>query len=170
MEIQVLGRGEGPRLRAIRLRALRDSPEAYSSTFDETAMRPPEAWVRQISELATFVAVEAGRDIGLVRGGRDDELNDGAWLLSMWVAPEHRGKGVGEALIDAVVAWARSEGYTQLLLEVGDDNEPAIALYERKGFEPNGKTGSLPPPRQHVREHQRFLELRQTRRPRRGGL
>jgi len=98
-----------------------------------------------------------GEDVGLVRGACDDLQPDAAWLISMWVSPEVRGQGVGEALIDAVVEWARVSGARRVLLAVGDHNQSAIALYARKGFEPNGTIGSLPTPRSHIREHQREL-------------
>ncbi len=77
----------------------------------------------------------------------------------MWVAPEARATGAGAALIDAVVEWARSKGFVKLLLDVGDDNEPAIALYARKGFESSGEVSTLRHPREHIREHQRVLRL-----------
>ena len=77
----------------------------------------------------------------------------------MWVAAEARGQGVGNALVDVVIEYARLSGATRLLLDVADDNRQAIALYTRKGFVPNGKTGSLPAPRHHIREHQRELRL-----------
>ena len=94
-----------------------------------------------------------------MRGAPDEARTDAAWLISMWVAPEVRGRGVGEALIAAVVEWARASGARRLLLDVGDHNRPAIALYARMGFEPNGRTGALPAPRSHIREHQRELRL-----------
>ena len=150
---------EGLRLRTIRLRALAEAPDAFGSTHDEAAARPLDSWAAQLRKIATFVAVVDGEDVGLVRGARDDSQADAAWLISMWVAPEVRGRGVGEALIDAVVEWARASGARRLLLDVGDHNQPAIALYARMGFEPNGTTGCLPAPRDHIREHQRELRL-----------
>ncbi len=150
---------EGLRLRTIRLRSLADAPDAFGSTYGEAAARPPDTWAAQLREIPTFVAVVDGEDAGIVRGARDDSRPDTAWLISMWVAPEVRGQGVGEALIDAVVEWARAGGARRLLLDVGDHNRPAIALYARMGFEPNGTTGSLPAPRGHIREHQRELML-----------
>ena len=61
-----------------------------------------------------------------------------AALYSMWVAPTMRGQGLGEALIEAVKAWAVQAGYPALGLGVTTTNAPAIALYERAGFRDNG--------------------------------
>jgi len=159
MDIQRLSVDEGLRLRHLRLRALADAPDAFGSTYGETAARPMESWAQQLQEIATFVAVEDGADVGLVRCAHDAHHRDTAWLISMWVAPDTRGKGVGNALVDAVIECARTSGATRLLLDVADDNRQALALYARKGFVPNGVTGSLPAPRDHIREHQRELRL-----------
>ena len=159
MTVVRLGAGEGPRLRAIRLRSLQEAPEAFASTHAETASRPASRWDQQVRDLATFVAVLDGADVGIVRGGPDADLPKTSWLLSMWVAPEARGKGVGDALVRSLVAWAREQGERALLLEVGDENLPAIRLYARHGFVPTGKRTTLPAPREHVHEHERALFL-----------
>jgi GNAT superfamily N-acetyltransferase len=150
---------EGPRLRTIRLRALLDAPDAFGSTLEETAARQAGSWSQQLLDLPTFVAVKDGLDVGVVRCVRDKARTETAWLISMWVAADVRREGVGGALVDAVVEWARSSGVTRLLLDVADDNAPAIALYARKGFHPNGEVSTFPPPREHIREHQRELRL-----------
>jgi GNAT superfamily N-acetyltransferase len=159
MEIQRLSIDEARRLRHIRLRALADTPDAFGSTYAEVAAHPLAEWSKQLQEIATFVAVHDGKDLGLVRCASDEHHHDTAWLISMWVTPEARGQGVGNALIDAVIECARSSGASRLLLDVGDHNQQAMALYARKGFQPNGQTGSLPAPRNHIREHQRELRL-----------
>jgi GNAT superfamily N-acetyltransferase len=158
-EIVRLGPEDWERLRRVRLRALRDAPLAFGSTLDETAARPREVWVSQLRELPTWVAATSHADVGLVRGGRDHDAPTRAWLLSMWVAPEARGRGVGDALVRSVVGWARDAGFVELRLEVGDLNAPAIQLYARHGFVPTGATSALPPPREHVTEHERVLPL-----------
>jgi ribosomal protein S18 acetylase RimI-like enzyme len=159
IEIQRLSTDEALRLRYIRLRALADAPDAFGSTYAEVSTYPLEIWQQQLREIATFVAIYDGKDVGLVRCASDEQYHDTAWLISMWVAPEARGQGVGNALIDAVIESARSSGASRLLLDVGDHNQQAIALYVRKGFQPNGKTGSFPAPRNNIREHQRELRL-----------
>ena len=66
---------------------------------------------------------------------------------------------MGDRLVDAVIDWARAGGYARVVLEVGDANVPAMRLYERKGFEPTGRTGTLPELRTNLREHERALVL-----------
>jgi GNAT superfamily N-acetyltransferase len=149
---------DADRLRAIRLRSLRDAPEAFSATFAESAARSTEAWQRQLRELATFIAVADGQDVGVVRGGPHDRFPDAAHLLSLWVAPEARRQGIGLALVDAVIEWARSEGRRRLFIDVFAQNEPAIAVYRRARFVPN-EVGAPPGSSRNDREIQLVLAL-----------
>jgi ribosomal-protein-alanine N-acetyltransferase len=55
------------------------------------------------------------------------------------VAPRSQGRGLGRELLDRLVAEAVRRGCTRLFLEVRVDNGPALALYERAGFEPQGR-------------------------------
>lgn len=149
------------RVREIRLRALRTDPLAFGSTHEREFPQPESWWRGRLGdpEVATFVMnQEPDGDVGLVTGApfRD---RGGAGLFSMWVAPEVRGQRLGEALIERVVDWARGSGYDLLRLEVADGNTGAIKLYARMGFLPSGRVGTLPPPRDHVTEHERILQL-----------
>jgi GNAT superfamily N-acetyltransferase len=162
LEIQRLNSTEGERWRSIRLAALLDAPDAFGTTLAEANAFPPELWSRQVGEFPTFIAVLDGvdvGDVGVVRASPDNEQPEAAFLLSMWVAPDARGKGVGDELIDAVASWAEADGFSRLVLDVADANASAIALYARKGFEPTGDTSTLPSPRQRIREHRRALAL-----------
>ena len=51
------------------------------------------------------------------------------------VASQVQGRGVGGVLLDALIATAAARSASTLLLEVRADNEPAIALYTKRGFE-----------------------------------
>jgi len=55
--------------------------------------------------------------------------------LAIAVVPNARGKGAGGALLDALLARARADGYAAISLSVDKLNEGAISLYERHGFE-----------------------------------
>lgn len=60
-------------------------------------------------------------------------------LADLAIAPDARGRGLGRALLDAVIAAARDAGVSRIFLEVRESNAPAIALYERAGFAECGK-------------------------------
>jgi GNAT superfamily N-acetyltransferase len=159
LRVDHLGAGEGERLRAIRLRSLRDAPDAFGTTFEDAAAWPLESWNRQLEQFATFIATAEGSDVGLVRGALHDRFHDAGYVISMWVSPDARRQGVGSALVDAVVHWARTRGLNRLFLDVTEMNTDAISLYARKGFVPNGEGGTLPPPRDHIREIQLVMKL-----------
>jgi ribosomal protein S18 acetylase RimI-like enzyme len=157
--IEHLTAGQGERLCAIRIRSLRDAPDAFAITLEQAAAWSLEEWNRQLDQAATFVATDGISDVGLVRGATLDERPDAAYLLSMWVAPDARRQGVASALVDAVVGWARARGFSRVVLHVTETNGAAFALYTRKGFVPTGEVMTLPPPREHIREVQMGIEL-----------
>ena len=58
--------------------------------------------------------------------------------LGMLVDPGSRGQGVGAALLEACIEWAKRNGHYKISLQVWPHNTSAIALYERYGFESEG--------------------------------
>jgi ribosomal protein S18 acetylase RimI-like enzyme len=135
---------EGPLLRAVRLRALADTPLAFGSTHAREAAYPPErwqAWARDSAAgaaQATFLAVDReDAAVGLALAVVDAE-GGAAHLYSMWVAPEARGTGAGTALVAAVVDWTRANGARTLRTAVTLGNEAAARLYARAGFRDTG--------------------------------
>ena len=161
MEIERMGPEGWERVREVRQCALRDAPDAFARTLPEEEAQALEFWRELLAspEAATFIATLGETDVGIVRGAPFLEHKGAARLGGMWVAPAARGLGVGYRLVDAVVDWAKVAGYARVVLDVGDTNVPAIRLYQSKGFEPTGRTATLPEPRTHVREHERALEL-----------
>lgn len=124
--------GEEARLRRVRLRALLESPACFGSEFDEVVQRSPESWTDQLAQLPTLVAVLDDRDVGMVRG-----VPGPSWeLISLWVAPEVRGRGVGARLVEGL-----GKRSSQLHLSVHRSNEPARKLYARLGFEESPAPG-----------------------------
>jgi ribosomal protein S18 acetylase RimI-like enzyme len=89
--------------------------------------------------MVAAAGVRQGR--ALVRGGRvDDRLMprvpaDSLYVLSLCVAPERRGLGVGKALLELAADEARAAGMRAVALDVASQNEGAIRLYRREGFE-----------------------------------
>lgn len=58
-----------------------------------------------------------------------------AHIMTVGVSPEHRGQGIGQALMTQLVTHARQVGAHSMLLEVAVNNPAAIAMYDRAGFE-----------------------------------
>ena len=58
--------------------------------------------------------------------------------VSLTVARDYWGQGIGRGVMEALIAFARQAGLEVLQLEVRADNERAVALYERLGFEKMG--------------------------------
>lgn len=88
---------------------------------------------------ATIVAVAGDRVIGTLGIRRDDHPVTGhVATLGMHVVAGWRGRGVGSALMDEAIRWARWAGVEKLELSVYPDNAAAIALYRRFGFVDEG--------------------------------
>jgi hypothetical protein len=85
---------EWERLRAIRLRALADTPDAFGTLLADALAFSDDQWQQQARDMTTFVVVDAGADLAMVRCGADREAGEG-WVLSVWCAPEARGRGFG---------------------------------------------------------------------------
>ncbi len=152
--VERAGPKDWKRYRNLRLSALTDAPDAFASTLEEEQCFTAETWRGRLTgeTWVTFLGRIDDKDLGLATCGPYDEA---AGLYSMWVAPAARGQGLGDALVQAVIALAREKGHGELLLDVGDENPPAIRLYRRNGFRATGVAESLPPPRDHIKEHQR---------------
>lgn len=142
--------GEGARLKAIRLRSLEESPDAYGATLAETLKFSAEEWEKNLADIPAFVASIDGGDVGLVRGVQHADLPEVAYLISMWVAPEARRRGVAAALTEALIDWANALGYQEIYLDVAHRNAAAVACYEHLGFVATGETDAMAPPREHI--------------------
>lgn len=124
--------------RDVRLRALADAPDAFGATLADWQGDGDveERWrVRLVDVPLNVVASVDGSAVGQVSGTAPDERGR-CELVSMWVDVSVRGTGVGEALVDEVIAWAGSVGGVAVVLSVRESNTRAVELYARAGFVP----------------------------------
>lgn len=84
----------------------------------------------------SMVAVAGDRVIGMIHV---EVSRHGFGEFGMLVDREWRGHGVGSALIQAAIGWARDQGLHKLSLEVFMHNTAAIALYRKCGFVEEGR-------------------------------
>src|SRR5688572_28660263 len=57
-----------------------------------------------------------------------------SYLGFMYVVPEHRGKGINKKIVEALEAWTRSRGVTEMKMDVYSENSVAIRAYEKSGY------------------------------------
>jgi ribosomal protein S18 acetylase RimI-like enzyme len=139
MEIRQLTPGDAPVYREVRLRALREHAEAFSSSDVEDRRLPLAATEKRLQGeggVRFWGAFDGATLVGMVGLEREQRLKTRhkAKVVGMYVAPEAAGRGVGRALLDRLVAEARSGGVELLVLTVTDGNQAATTLYERAGF------------------------------------
>jgi ribosomal protein S18 acetylase RimI-like enzyme len=121
--------------REMRLAALAESPSAFGSTLAEwTGPGDLEKrWRNRLRSVPLNLLAElAGRTVAMASATAP--AGDEVELISMWVAPDARGHAVGDALVEAVVSWARTQQVARVGLDVRESNHTAIALYSRNAF------------------------------------
>ena len=149
-EVHIIQPEQWRAYRDIRLAALKDSPDAFGSIFEDAILYSDAVWRERVQDInpntdlpmtilegAEFVA------LGWVRIEQPEVLT--ANLYSMWVAPKQRGRGYGRLLVAAAINWARHRGMQELALDVTCGNVEAEALYQSMGFRPVGTPIRLRP-------------------------
>lgn len=158
LELRTLGPDDWPLWRELRLAALADAPDAFGATLAEWSGEGDreERWRARLSIPGAhdLVAFLDDAPVGMVTGVPTDDAGL-IELISMWVSPAGRGRGVGDRLIQAVERWAAGQGAAAVRLSVMIDNPNAIALYERHGF-----TAPVAPEKADARERVLVKHLR----------
>ncbi len=146
MEVRPLTEADSAAFWTVRLRAFREHPMAFGSSFEEERDAAPTAVVSRFRDewvvggvmLGAFVEGQLVGTVGVGRSARRKERHK-ATIRAVYVAPEVRGRGVARALLVAAIERARSMvGIEVLQLSVGTDNLHARSLYASLGFETYG--------------------------------
>jgi RimJ/RimL family protein N-acetyltransferase len=143
VEVRSLVEDDAAEYHALRLRALREHPDAFTSSYEEDRLKPL-AWAR--SRIAAspdaphgFIlgAFAEGNLVGILGLSIDTraKVRHKGEVFGMYVAREHAGRGVGQALMTACIGRAKeTAGLEQLRLTVTETNARAKSFYESAGF------------------------------------
>jgi len=126
--------------RDVRLEAFKNHPESFGSSYDELVSKPVshfEEWLRDMVAYGAFVDDEL-LGIGAYFRERGLKMAHRAYVISMYCAPQLRGQGVAQQIIEQLAEHARSVGIIQLHLGVGTPNAVAKKSYEKAGFKTYG--------------------------------
>ncbi|MBE9006814.1 GNAT family N-acetyltransferase [Fortiea sp. LEGE XX443] len=144
MEIRFLNSQDAVVYRELRLQALRESPTAFGSSYEQESLLSLTdfaARLRLHNDSANGIFGAFGnrnRLIGMLGFSRESRLKRAhiASLWSMYVLPEFRRRGVGATLLDEALSHAqRLDGLRQIILTVTTNNLAAYSLYKSRGFE-----------------------------------
>lgn len=143
MEIRQLTDADALAYHELRLRGLRDHPEAFTSSFEEESIKPLDWAQKRLAQSPearyNFVlgAFSDARLIGILGVSVEPrtKIQHKGNVFGMYVAPEYAGRGAGQRLLTACIKRARGiPGLEQLQLTVTEGNVRAKSLYEKAGF------------------------------------
>jgi len=140
MQIRRLTPADAGAYRDLRLRGLREHPDAFRSSYEEERGKSADWSARRLSNTDGFFLGafdEAGELIGAVglQLEQRQKLRHQGKVIGMYVAPEYARQGVGRALIEGLITQARALGLLEsLMLTVTSTNEHAVRLYHSMGF------------------------------------
>jgi GNAT superfamily N-acetyltransferase len=135
--------------KTVRLRALSDTPSAFGSTYARESAQSDDDWLRRAAQCdgersRGLLAFDGDDPCGIAIGVLKADDASHTHLYSMWVAPTHRGRGVGRLLVTGIIDWARSRRARTLNLTVTSNNQTAMRFYEGLGFAKTGRTEPYP--------------------------
>jgi len=119
---------------------LQDDVRALIAALNEylLSLTPPEGcWHMTVEEMAApdttvLVARDSGKAIAC--GALRRHAGAIGEVKRMWTNPAYQGMGIGGRILNEIIALARDEGVTKLVLETGDRHPAAWRVYERAGF------------------------------------
>ena len=126
--------------RDLRARVLRTDPDAFGSTLERERGFTEDDWRHRLRHGRSFVAWVDGAPVAM--GGWSDAEPGVCSVVSMWVDPACRGRGIGAGILDAVLASVPAGADVRLWVA---DGNPARDLYARAGFRATGEVAPLRP-------------------------
>ena len=138
--VRPLGEDDWQELRAIRLRSLTESPEAFAAKLSDEQAFDEDFWRLRLRRSTRLIAELEGEQLGVVCLGQahndEGEIPEVGEIFGLWVAPEARGSGVATQLMKAAAAQAAGHGKTHVAYWVGVENFRGVAFASGMGFRP----------------------------------
>lgn len=136
IEVRQATGDDWPELRAVRVAALTDTPWAFDAVLDDELAFDEARWRSWIERDALFLGRLDGEPVAIAGGTPD---SDDVELISVWARPTLRGTGAGEAVVRAVIDWARGRRAGRITAWAVESNDRALRFYRRLGFIPTGR-------------------------------
>ena len=142
LELRVITPDDWEAFRAVRLRALTESPDAFGATLADATAQPPQVWRERAAGAGPVILAFADQDPVAMGGLYVPPESDDAFVWGMWVEPASRGHGLASRILDDLLGHPEAAGRS-LHLHVTHGNDTARRLYERHGFTSTGQSQPL---------------------------
>ena len=166
-QIRRLVLDDAPEYRALRLRAFKDHPEAFTSSYEEEVLKPVAASTKRLASDSSGVfwgAFEGGVMAGMVGLDHEPRIKNRhkAVVIGMYVAPEFAGQGFGRDLTVTLLDFARNSPLELLVLTVTRGNDGAERVYLKAGFKSFGiEPRAIKVHNQYFDKNHMFLQLKE---------
>jgi RimJ/RimL family protein N-acetyltransferase len=123
------------RLRALRLAALKDTPDAFGAKYEDEVIKPISEWQDRLKNTHWCFVVADGVDVGLLAVDRaEKDRNSDCWLSSWWIKDALRGSGISKSMLTWLEQLCRENNWKKIGLGVWPENIRAITAYKKLGF------------------------------------
>ncbi|OGO72785.1 MAG: hypothetical protein A2Z49_07565 [Chloroflexi bacterium RBG_19FT_COMBO_56_12] len=144
LEIITLSPHEWQSYRQLRLESLQESPQAFGSPYKDQVAKPDSYWQSRLADAAKgeqswlLFARAGGQLLGMIGAFRDEvddpSAADQAAVISVYVTPTWRGRGISSLLMQTILDVLKENGIRLAHLGVNLDQAAALHLYQRFGF------------------------------------
>lgn len=131
---------------------LTDVPDAYITTLDEAVAYAAAVWIERAqkgsegNEQATMLGFDGDQPVAMAIGLKRSQGNKQVLVVvSVYVAPTHRGTELATDLIRATEEWGSGWGARLATLWVAEENARARSFYQRLGYRPTGDRMRMKP-------------------------
>lgn len=158
---------DAPEYRALRLRAFKDHPDAFTSSYEEEVLKPVAASAKRLASDSSGIfwgAFEGGVMTGMVGLDHEPRIKNRhkAVVIGMYVVPEFAGRGLGRDLLATLLYYARNSSLELLVLTVTKGNDSAERLYLKAGFKSFGiEPHAIKVHNQYFDKNHMFLQLKE---------
>lgn len=128
--------------RDLRLRALRDEPQAYATSYKDEINTSGQEWQNRLERYQKdkgnwMVFARNGKElVGMVGAYQDEEdkKHKSAHCMALFVSKEYRRKGIAYQLFQQLLNKLRQSGIIKAILYANIEQTAAVALYKKLGF------------------------------------
>lgn len=147
VEIIQLPVAEWEKYKELRLRALKEDPQAFGSNYNDSLMFPDTKWQERLQKVVDgeswAVFARQGEElVGMMFAMK--EADEGVVsIVSVYVANEARGQGISGRLMSTIIRQLGENKISLIKLSVNQDQQAAVGLYKKFGFEEVGKEDGI---------------------------